>query len=51
MVPNRSTGRGTRNGMATAHLTTCKSPYSRALGCATRVLGVLLIIRLGLHRG
>ena len=46
-----SASRRTRSGMPTAYLMACQRIYSGALGCATRMLGVLALIRFGLSHG
>jgi hypothetical protein len=51
MVANSSARSGTRSGMSTAYLMTSQRPYGRALGCAARMLRVLVLIRCGLRRG
>ena len=51
MVSNCGTCRGARSGISTAYLMARQRPYSSALGCTARVLGILVIIRRGLRHG
>jgi hypothetical protein len=51
MVADSSARRGARSGMSTSYLVAGQRPYGRTLGCPTRMLRVLVLIRCGLRRG